>query len=834
MPRHAGDFSPMHLYRGLVIASVLLALASAENLHGQDEAITLASVHGASATFTPTEGAWRWTNLVTPDAPEGGWPITERSVEIATPERDERLAAGWSLVEATPERVVFQQQLEAIGLRVRRIFSFGPASNALRIETWVRTEEDTNIVARIGLLDARIRGERFRETGTAPASFPLFGRSLFAGIEHVSGESHTAGDTVELLQRPRLTVDATWQLVAACVVGWPLPGHGSGLPRDARVREAFLHYLDSVRIKPERYVLHSETWWTLPPPLREQAVLNDIEALRKGFYERTGMFFDTYCLDLGWSDPRSFWKIEPQRFPNEFRSVNEKLNGLGARLGLWMSPGSGYPDGLSNAWLQAQGYELTPFEGLEPGAPCFALGGRYQREFRERIVSYAQQYGLGHVILDFMVQRCDVPTHGHPIGSESRYAIDAGVADVLDSLRAVTPNMALEPMVCGYPPSPWWLMKTPFVLGPAGDDVPMGRVPCPEWMESLISARDIAYRAGQEAWLMPTQALETWDLVVQTPGEFENTAVMAIGRGRWFVSSYIKPDLMKPEDWDFLAALMRWARGHKEFLGNAWMFGGQPEKRETYGFMFRNPAKDIYCVRNPWIEEGFIQLPAPAAGTPARDVRMIYPRRGTVARIEPGGKGPRIAVAAYETVMLETVPVDETRAVRTDSPGPEAALVGGARSSFAKSISTPSDDDRNVRYSWGGTVSLHGVHEAELSILVEGGLEVERAGCRVSLGGREVTARKVGSAGQFGAATDASPENWTWFIVPMPMGETTVQIEMTVPADEASIGVFLRGAVVADNDPAPDDGMPVFPVFKAERRAWSQTLVPLTTYPTEP
>ena len=52
-----------------------------------------------------------------------------------------------------------------------------------------------------------------------------------------------------------------------------------------------------------------------------------------------------------------------------------------------------------------------------------------------------------------------------------------------------------------------------------------------------------------------------------------------------------------------------------------------------------------------------------------------------------------------------------------------------------------------------------------------------------------------------------------------------------VPADQVSIGVYLRGVVAAVNDPAPDDGSPVFPVFNADQRAWSQALLPLTSYP---
>jgi hypothetical protein len=156
----------------------------------------------------------------------------------------------------------------------------------------------------------------------------------------------------------------------------------------------------------------------------------------------------------------------------------------------------------------------------------------------------------------------------------------------------VNPNIVLEPMVCGYPPSPWWLMKTPFILGPAGDDVPYGRVPCPEWIESLITARDIAYRAGQEAWNHADQALETWDIVLQTPGDFQNMAVMAVGRGRWFLSTYLKPDLMEPGGLGLSRRAGSMDAGRtNSFSSTRGSSAGQPENRDAYGFMFRNAEK---------------------------------------------------------------------------------------------------------------------------------------------------------------------------------------------------------------------------------------------------
>jgi hypothetical protein len=184
-------------------------------------------------------------------------------------------------------------------------------------------------------------------------------------------------------------------------------------------------------------------------------------------------------------------------------------------------------------------------------------------------------------------------------------------------------------------------------------------------------------------------------------------------------------------------------------------------------------------------------------------------------------------------MMLETVPVDAARAVREIVPSRPSALLSDPPDRFSKA-STSSDDEREVQYAWGGTVSVPDVSGAELCILVNGGPDVERALCRVSVSGRDLQPRKIGSAGQFGAATDASPENWTWFIIPVPKGDSTVQIELTIPADEASIGTYLRGFVAAESDPAPDDGAPVFPLYNSNRRAWSLTLMPLTAYPGQP
>ncbi len=790
-------------------------------LSGQ-ESVAISNASGARILFVDNGSGWQWSGLTTPDG-AGGWTLREGELVVGAGDATDALGAGWALAAATDTQVVLECDAATSGLQVRRVFSFGAAPHVVRIATWLRSAGGAKLLGRVGLLTLRVEGESFRTTGPSPGSFPVFGDGLFAGVEDVCAESRGNGDEVRLWQTPDLSVGEEWQLVATAVVGWHAPRAALFMPGESRTRDAFLQYLDTIRVQPAGINLHSDTWWTLPLPYTEADILQDIAALRRGFFDRTGMFFDTYALDLGWSDPRSLWGIDERNLPRGFTVIGERLAELGARAGLWVSPSSGYAPGLDNGWLATQGYEMTPVGEEGDEVACFALGGRYQREFTEKVVGYARQYNLGHVIFDGLVPSCDNAGHLHATGTGSVYAIAAGFKDVMDRLRQNNPRIVLEPLSCGHPPSPWWTQHTPFLLGPAGDDVPYGRVPCPDWTESLISARDIAYRARQEEWLVRTQSLETFDIIRQSPGVFQNMAVMAVGRGRWFVSCNLRPELMSATDWDFLAALIRWQRDNQRHLTDARMFGGSAVQRQAYGYFFHNAEKDLYCIRNPWMEARTVQLPNGVRE--AADVRMIYPRRELSARLQPGAAGPNITLGPYETMFLETTPASDGE-VPAAAEAPRAE-VGAVTSDVF--VSDAEDPQPHIDYHWSARLDVPDVAATELCVLVEGSAEVAGTECTAWVNGRRLRLTAQKSAGQFGAAVDASPENWVWFTGELRAGERDVAVNLSLPVARASIGVFLRGQVAATSDAAPADAI-AFPVFRADRRPWSQTLQALKEF----
>jgi hypothetical protein len=245
--------------------------------------------------------------------------------------------------------------------------------------------------------------------------------------------------------------------------------------------------------------------------------------------------------------------------------------------------------------------------------------------------------------------------------------------------------------------------------------------------------------------------------------------------------------------------------------------------------MFRHAAKDLYCARNPWIEEQTIELPAATAPGPV-DVRMIYPRRAPVGRQEPGERGLTLTLAPYETVVLETSPAAENAPEITVSPRPTIQVNAPAPRIHVEPAADPERELPILRYAWSGTLQLPTIPEGELCVLVEGSRTIDLATCRILIDQQPVTPRVATSVGQFAAALEPSPDNWVWFIVPLPSGSRTFQIEVAAAQLQIAVGVYARGVTASRHDPAPEEG-PVFPTLRATQRPWSQTLQPLQSIP---
>jgi len=808
---------------------------------------------GVAAVFKRSQAGYKWTGYRDLLA-QRSWRIKGKQLTFETTDGKtagtgqrgfEQLSMG---EQEAARQVILRTKLREVGIEVKRIFFFADDGRTLRMKTWIRSVGKPVDLRRVGLMEIGVEGENFHLTGNKLASFPVFGNHVWAGVEHYSAFCKTDGASISIYRYFYEKLGNEWTELPAGVFG-------SASKKDLftwgkrGVRKAFLRYLDTIRIKLTDLEIHTNNWWTVKCPFDEDTVLKNIADLKAGLYDTTGMFFDSCALDLGWSDLHSIWDVDERRFPNRLHKISDILSRLNCRLGIWVSPASCYPPGLDNKWLKESGYEVLPFNNsnLANVNACFAIGNRYQKEFRDNVLKHARDYKLGHMKFDAFQPICDIKEHGHPTGEESyRFTAD-GIADVIDGLRKVRPNIVTEPLtVCGYPASPWWLTRTQIVLAAHGDDVPHGISPSPEWIQSLITGRDAYYATGCEEWLMPSDALESFDIIVQYEHDIEDLCVIAVGRGRWFISTYFNPEFMNPQKWTFFAELMRWARHNREDLRNAEVIGGNPTKWEPYGYAFYdNPDRQLYCVRNPWMEPASIVLEELPGPKKMREVRTLYPRREVLAHVAADAKISEVDLGPYEMLFIEVVSTENKKPVNAQVQRPKANVSymltepAGAEKLIFEGVPEvnvvfQTVEDADLKEALGlslvSEVDIRDVRDAEVCVLVDGRSKVAYSKCRVTVDGKQVNPQISCTKGAFSATGHPQKAFWKWFTVPVELGRHSIAIEAVTPLKKARFGVYLRGCMDAGPAAASFGCGPNFPLYNPDSRAWSKTILPLTEY----
>jgi len=65
--------------------------------------------------------------------------------------------------------------------------------------------------------------------------------------------------------------------------------------------------------------------------MNEDRILKEIDVAHR-------MGVDVFVLDTGWYEKTGDWTVSRKRFPDGLKSVKEKLDGYGMKLGLWFGP----------------------------------------------------------------------------------------------------------------------------------------------------------------------------------------------------------------------------------------------------------------------------------------------------------------------------------------------------------------------------------------------------------------------------------------------------------------------------------------------------------------
>lgn len=488
-------------------------------------------------------------------------------------------------------------------------------------------------------------------------SHPVYCETWWAGVEFVAAFNEYGGDGFLLRSRPggpEITGD--WLDLRPTVAGVAVPGG---------VREAFLAYLEDVRLAPPRLVACYNSWWTLPKVVVERDNLALIRELRAALYERYGVFFDLVTTDMGWSNPRSIWEIDRSILPAGFDDIRAIVEPAGGKLGIWMSPSEQYPPVCDYDWAEKNGYIVLRPEAGRRGGPAVSLADpRYREGTKAALKKLIRENGLGHVKYDGFHALESKPHHGLRPGEDSVEPLAEYSLELLKASKEENPELVTEPTylnsLANYI-SPWILRYSDTIWGNSGGDCPPGLGPAPDYRESQTNAREFyIFSSLNEVWA-PQNALHYFDIVhVDAREGFPNHAAMAFARGRFFVSTYLNPKVMNEEDWRVYAGLLRWARANRDLLRHTRVLPSRVEAGEPYSYAHWRGRRGILAVRNPANEDQEITLDLEQAGAPKTLRQAVcytqYPYRKGIAAGLDGGSRIRLRLAPWELLFLEIAP----------------------------------------------------------------------------------------------------------------------------------------------------------------------------------
>ena len=616
---------------------------------------------------------------------------------------------------------------------------------------------------------------------------PVFLEDTFWGLEYPGAHNSFANGTVKLTHYPGRTTDRFVSKTA--VLGVSEPG---------RVAQRFQDYIASIQATPkeQRLFVNYNTWWTLMPPTEKNCV-ELIKLFKEKLFDPHGESFDTFTIDDGWDKKETLWELVPERFPNGFGPLVEPLKAMKANLGLWLSPSSGYSHAPHLAKL---GYEHNSNAWF-----CCQSGPKYRRDIVQRVTALAKQYGLAFYKFDGFCPSCEATGHGHLPGNFAREAnIDAFI-ELMAAVKQAKPGIFLDP-TCGIWLSPWWLLCADSLWGEVSGDYPDAIVPAPIIRDSATTTRDAVFRQRcREHPGYPPNAIEHLGIIVITPEKWEDNAIAVVGRGCRLLTLYINPKFFTKgdRDWAFLASVLKWTRHNAATLGHTTLIGGDPFKREWYGYAHFAGQRGILCLRNPFIEPQKVSLKLDESLGWSREgaagsfvAAAVYPRHEVLKTGLSYGAALDLTLQGYETVLIQFA---QTPPFPTASEAEQAANKPPCKAERAGLALQPASSQIEGKCS----VTVPEGVKATMHLLADPRGGAGTVECTALVRGESVPVRAIRSGGD----QAHSKHSWSWFEFDLPAGKSDVAVSIK-PAKGGGLGRCEAGWWLWAEHPVPKSAPP--------------------------
>jgi len=444
------------------------------------------------------------------------------------------------------------------------------------------------------------------------------------------------------------------------------------------VKDWFFKYIDAIRIAPLKpYTLYN-SWYDLRSPeypkvppenfMSEQSAMKMIHLLRKNMIEKHNIKLDAVVLDDGWDVYKSDWVLRKEQFPEGLKPLAEELKKTNTHLGIWFGPIGGYSFRAHRiGWMKEHGYEVV-------GDQMCVAGKKYSALLKKRVVDFVQNDGLGYYKWDGIQFSCSEPDHGHPIDIYSRRAVMETIIDLCKSAREKNPEIFLN-ITSGTWLSPWWV-KYANTIWMQGEDYGYADVPSISKRDAAITYRDfVLYEDFKLKGLwFPIANLMTHGIIkgklqlLGSPEEpldkFTDDVLLYFARGVSMYELYISPDILSEGEWNSISTSIAWAKDRFPILSTTYMIGGDPTKRETYGYVHFKGKRGIIAARNPFIESGTLRVElASSQGLDPKAsslvLEKVYPTRWISPKLYNADDYLNLKLDGYETAIYEIYPLEE-------------------------------------------------------------------------------------------------------------------------------------------------------------------------------
>ena len=541
---------------------------------------------------------------------------------------------------------------------LRRHLEFAPASpmSLRQVDVWSARLKGTCSSQEMGPPEY-MRDNVWSVDGKKGFGQPVFLEDTFWGLEFPAGYNQYARGAMTVTHFPGRTITRPFVSKTAVL----------GVTPAGQVASQFRRYIEQARGRPRQPEIQVDyNTWTTVSPATESNSLELINQFKKNLFEPYGVSFDSFTLDDGWDEKKSLWELRTAGFPLGFKPLHNALQPTGTKLGLWLSPSSGYEHAT---WGGEHGYTRNAtFDWF-----LCQSDPKYRRDMCRIVPELIRNNDVGFLKMDGFCASCDTNQHSHHLDGD--YAREANVEafiELITAIRQAKPDVYLDP-TSGMWASPWWLWYVDSVWCSTYDGTAPAIIPSPNGFDGATTSRDallrrrMAQNPGFDSAAFETLGVYLDPTLAVEPKTFfdnwQDNAMMVAGRGNRLLTFYMNPAKFPdpPNDWAFLAAMIQWARHNAPTLARTEMILGDPYRMEAYGYAHFLRQRGILALRNPFIQPQTVRLKldkscgwaASDAGNETYAATIVFPYQETLRQPLRYGDLLKLELQPYQTLLVQ-------------------------------------------------------------------------------------------------------------------------------------------------------------------------------------